>query len=183
MRLFMAMLSRIERDDNEFREMRIPLTELLAQSGRRPSVKDYRQVAAMCDQLVSRVLYPATPGTSKRALQESTACRLLAYAKCSERGGDVQVLFSEDLKPYLLQIKKDFTQVSLQVSLKEVSKLKSAHSCRIYWLLKQHSDFGKRTIRIEELKRALDLEGQYKQFPLFKLRVLDRAQRNWRKRT
>ncbi|AMR25515.1 hypothetical protein A0257_22765 (plasmid) [Hymenobacter psoromatis] len=172
MRLFMAMLLRIGRDDHEFREMHIPLTELVARLGRRPSSKDYRQVAAVCEQLAGRVLYPAVPGTSKRAVQESTACRLVAYAKCSERRGNVQVLFSKDLNIYLLQIKENFTQTSLI----EVSKLKSPHSHRIYWLLKQHSDFGKRTIRLKELKRVLDLEGQYKQFPLFKLRVLDRAQ-------
>ena len=56
MRLFMAMLSRIGRDDEEFREMFVPLTEVVALSGRRPSVKDYQQVEAMCDLLVSRVL-------------------------------------------------------------------------------------------------------------------------------
>jgi hypothetical protein len=61
MRLFMAMLSRIGRDDDEFREMHIPLTEIVALSGRRPSAKDYQQVAGMCDQLVSRILHIERP--------------------------------------------------------------------------------------------------------------------------
>ena len=48
MRLFMAMLSRIHRDDTEFTEMHIPVTEVVALSGRRPSSNDYQQLKDMC---------------------------------------------------------------------------------------------------------------------------------------
>ena len=48
MRLFMAMLARIDRADSEFHELRIPVTEVVAVSGRRPSSNDYVQLKDMC---------------------------------------------------------------------------------------------------------------------------------------
>ncbi|MGI4872561.1 MAG: replication initiation protein [Janthinobacterium lividum] len=178
MRLFMAMLSRIGRDDNEFREMHIPLTEIVALSGRRPSVKDYQQVAAMCDQLVSRILHIERPTESRRRRERRTATPdfdkipLMAYAKYRGEEGALRVRFNDEVMPYLLQLHQNFTKAQVV----QLLKLKSPHSYRIYWLLKEYAGFGTRVLGLEELKSILNLVGQYKQFPLFRLRVLDRAQ-------
>jgi len=185
MRLFMAMLSRVGRDDDEFREMLVPLNEVVALSGRRPSVKDYQQVEAMCDQLVSRVLRierPAVGGRRGRGRktggQEGAATPdfdklpLMAYAKYRGAEGALRVRFNDEVMPYLLQLHKNFTKAQVA----QLLKLKSPHSYRIYWLLKEYATFGARTLGLDELKGILSLEGQYKQFPLFKLRVLDKAQ-------
>lgn len=183
MRLFMAMLSRIGRDDNEFREMLVPITEVVALSGRRPSVKDYQQVEAMCDQLVSRVLRIERPvaggrrrgrkeGEREGATPDFDKLPLMAYAKYRGAEGALRVRFNDEVMPYLLQLQKNFTKAQVA----QLLKLKSPHSYRIYWLLKEYATFGTRTINVDELKAILSLEGQYKQFPLFKLRVLDKAQ-------
>lgn len=184
MRLFMAMLSRIGRDDDEFREMLVPLTEVVALSGRRPSVKDYQQVEAMCDQLVSRVLRierPVEGGGRRRrgrkdgekavATPDFDKLPLLAYAKYRGAEGALRVRFNDEVMPYLLQLHQNFTKAQVV----QLLKLKSPHSYRIYWLLKEYAAFGVRTLGVEELKGILSLEGQYKQFPLFRLRVLDKA--------
>lgn len=183
MRLFMAMLSRIGRDDEEFREMLVPITEVVALSGRRPSVKDYQQVEAMCDQLVSRVLRIERPvvggrrrgrkdGEREGATPDFDKLPLMAYAKYRGAEGALRVRFNDEVMPYLLQLHKNFTKAQVV----QLLKLKSPHSYRIYWLLKEYATFGTRTLGVDELKSILSLEGQYKQFPLFKLRVLDKAQ-------
>ncbi|GAB3299215.1 replication initiation protein [Hymenobacter humi] len=179
MRLFMAMLSRIHRDDTEFSEMHIPVTEVIALSGRRPSSNDYQQLKDMCALLASRVLYIERPSTKKRANKigedapSFSNTPLMAYADYSSEERALVVRFNDRVREHLLQLNEgNFTQAQLM----QLLKLKSAHSYRIYWLLKQYGGFGSRIIRVDELKRLLDLEGQYKQFPLFKLRVLDRAQ-------
>ncbi|MGY2134411.1 replication initiation protein [Hymenobacter sp. HD11105] len=178
MRLFMAMLARINREDTEFHELRIPVTEVVAVSGRRPSSNDYQQLKDMCALLASRVLYIERPSKKKRAgkgLEEAPSFSntpLMAYADYSSEERALVVRFNDRVREHLLQLNDgNFTQAQLM----QLLKLKSAHSYRIYWLLKQYGSFGTRTIRLDELKRVLDLEGQYKQFPLFKLRVLDRA--------
>lgn len=177
MRLFMAMLSRIGRDDNEFREMRIPLTEVVALSGRRPSSKDYQQVAGMCTQLVSRILHIERPSTARPGSRRSSSpdfdkIPLMAYAKYRGEEGALHVRFNDEVMPYLLQLQRNFTKAQVV----QLLKLKSPHSYRIYWLLKEYAAFGSRIMGVGELKSLLNLEGQYKQFPLFKLRVLDKAQ-------
>lgn len=184
MRLFMAMLSRIGRDDEEFREMFVPLTEVVALSGRRPSVKDYQQVEAMCDLLVSRVLRierPSEEGGRRRrrgrrdgeaATPDFDLLPLMAYAKYRGAEGALRVRFNDEVMPYLLQLHQNFTKAQVV----QLLKLKSPHSYRIYWLLKEYGTFGNRTLGVDELKSILGLEGQYKQFPLFRLRVLDKAQ-------
>ena len=179
MRLFMAMLSRIGRDDNEFREMHIPLTEIVALSGRRPSAKDYQQVAGMCDQLVSRILHIERPSEGRRRRERRASATpdfdkipLMAYAKYRGEEGALRVRFNDEVMPYLLQLQQNFTKAQVV----QLLKLKSPHSYRIYWLLKEYATFGVRVLGVEELKSILNLHGQYKQFPLFRLRVLDRAQ-------
>ncbi|MBC6992358.1 replication initiation protein [Hymenobacter sp. BT491] len=179
MRLFMAMLARINREDTEFHELRIPVTEVVAVSGRRPSSNDYQQLKDMCALLASRVLYIERPSKKKRAgktLEEAPSFSntpLMAYADYSSEERALVVRFNDRVREHLLQLNDgNFTQAQLM----QLLKLKSAHSYRIYWLLKQYGSFGTRTISVDELKRVLDLEGQYKQFPLFRLRVLDRAQ-------
>jgi hypothetical protein len=182
MRLFMAMLARIDRADSEFHELRIPVTEVVAVSGRRPSSNDYAQLKDMCALLASRVIYVERPSKKKakrggQALEEVAPSfsntPLMAYADYSSEERALVVRFNDRVREHLLQLNDgNFTQAQLM----QLLKLKSAHSYRIYWLLKQYGSFGTRTIRVDELKRVLDLEGQYKQFPLFKLRVLDRAQ-------
>lgn len=178
MRLFMAMLSRIGRHDNEFREMHIPLTEIVALSGRRPSSKDYQQVAGMCDQLVSRILHIERPPEGRRRERRASATPdfdkipLMAYAKYRGEEGALRVRFNDEVMPYLLQLHQNFTKAQVV----QLLKLKSPHSYRIYWLLKEYATFGTRVLGVDELKSILNLDGQYKQFPLFRLRVLDRAQ-------
>ncbi|WP_201987217.1 replication initiation protein [Hymenobacter rubidus] len=178
MRLFMAMLSRIHRDDTEFSEMHIPVTEVVALSGRRPSSNDYQQLKDMCALLASRVIYIERPSKKKRtskSIEDAPSFSntpLMAYADYSSEERALVVRFNDRVREHLLQLNEgNFTQAQLM----QLLKLKSAHSYRIYWLLKQYGSFGSRTVRVDDLKRLLDLEGQYKQFPLFKMRVLDRA--------
>ena len=179
MRLFMAMLARINRADTEFREFQVPLREITALSGRRLSGKDYLEVESMCSQLVTRVLHIERPGVeprtrgnrSRRHAPDFDKIPLMAYAKYRGEEGVLLVRFNDEVMPYLLQLQRNFTKVQLV----QLLKIKSPHSYRIYWLLKEYSAFGTRTLGVEELKAMLSLEGQYKQFPLFRMRVLDRA--------
>ena len=95
----------------------------------------------------------------------------MAYAKYRGEEGALRVRFNDEVMPYLLQLHQNFTKAQVV----QLLKLKSPHSYRIYWLLKEYAAFGSRTLGVDELKSILSLEGQYKQFPLFRLRVLERA--------
>ena len=96
---------------------------------------------------------------------------LLVYGKYLDGEGLIAARFNDMLLPYLLELRDNFTMAQLT----ELLKLKSASSYRIYWLLREYAAFGKRTIKLEELKAILGLGEEYDRFDNFKARVLERA--------
>lgn len=182
MRLFMAMLSRIRREDTEFHEVLIPVREIIALSGRRPSRNDYDQLERMCDKITSKKLTIRTampPRRRKRRggdddMGDFEKIPLMAYASYSSDHCALKVRFNDYVRDHLLQLNEgNFTQVELI----QLLKLKSSHSFRIYWLLKQRGEYGERTFGVEELKSLLGLEEDYPKFSMFRIRVLKVAQR------
>lgn len=180
MRLLLAMLVRIGQHDKEFQEMHIPLKEIVGTSGRRLSQKDYQQLELISARLAKQSIH-VQPLHDKQSEKQSATLDfdkvpLLLYVRYQSGRGFLRVRFSNEVQPYLLQLNQSFTQAKLT----QLLKLKSTFAHRIYLLLKQYADFGKRLIDVDELKKMLSLEGQYKQFPMFCLRILDRAQQELR---
>ena len=175
MRLFLALLSRIRFDDTEFKEHVIPVSELVFE---RHGGSAYQQIDEMCDDITSFKLYI-------EILEDSTRKRrrrpkydyipLMAKAGYDGELGGVVAAFNPLIMPYLLQLREsgNFTLADLD----ELRKLKSPSSVRIYWLLKEYSDFGQRTVTPEQLRFMLNIaENEYPRFSNFKARVLDKAQ-------
>ncbi|WP_375436402.1 replication initiation protein [uncultured Hymenobacter sp.] len=175
MRLFVALLSRIDFDDVDFKEHFIPLEELVFD---RRGGSAYEQVDEMCKGLTSFTLYieELEEKTRKRRRKPSyTYIPLMAEAGYRADLGGVVASFNPKIMPYLLQLREsgNFTTADIQ----QVLKLKSPQSLRIYWLLKEYAGFGRRTISVEDLRFILGIEEhEYPRFSNFKARVLDKAQ-------
>lgn len=175
MRLFLALLSRISLDDTEFKEHIIPVSELLFE---RHGGSAYQQIDEMCDDITSFKLYIEIleDGTRKRRRRPKyDYIPLMAKAGYDGELGGIVAAFNPLIMPYLLQLREsgNFTLADLD----ELRKLKSPSSVRIYWLLKEYSDFGERTVTPEQLRFMLNIaENEYPRFSNFKARVLDRAQ-------
>jgi len=83
--------------------------------------------------------------------------------------GDMTIRFDDDLVPYLLKLKEKFTRYEL----KNILSLKSAYSIRVYELLKQYENIGKREFKLEKLKECLGLKkDEYSRIYDFERRVL-----------
>jgi len=175
MRLFLALLSRISLDDTEFKEHVIPVSEMLFE---RHGGSAYQQIDEMCDDITSFKLYIEIleDGTRKRRRRPKyDYIPLMAKAGYDGDLGGIVAAFNPLIMPYLLQLREsgNFTLADLD----ELRKLKSPSSVRIYWLLKEYSDFGQRTVTPEQLRFMLNIaENEYPRFSNFKARVLDRAQ-------
>jgi plasmid replication initiation protein len=104
------------------------------------------------------------------------AVNLLAGARFridKDGRGNIDIEISNMLKPYYLEIAKgDF----FSYHILNTRVLKSTYSVKLYLLLKSYKRFGKLDIGLDELKGILELSAtDYKQFPDFKKRVLERA--------
>lgn len=175
MRLFLALLSRIEFNDVDFKEHFVPASELVFE---RHGGSAYMQIDEMCNNITSIKLYIELleEGTHKRRRRPKyDYIPLMAKAGYDGELGGVVATFNPLIMPYLLQLRENgnFTLAALD----ELRKLKSPDSARIYWLLREYANFGERTISLSQLRFILDLaENEYPRFSNFKVRILDKAQ-------
>ena len=98
--------------------------------------------------------------------------RWISTARTNKRSGTVKVKIHEDMSPFLLELKKQFTTYSLIYIL----GMKSQYSIRIYELLKSYEKLGRWEFDIDDLKHLLLCEN-YNRYPDFKRYVLDMAKK------
>ena len=168
MRLFIAMLARINRGDSEFTTCRIPVSELYPDG--RVGGKTYAQVKKSVMRLVGRTI--TIESKDERGIREVVSNPLMATCRYKEGTGYIVAQFNNFVKPYLLELKGDFT-VAQELMLID---FRSFYSFRVYWLLKV-SAFYKDTIRFDLplFKQMLNLKDQYVNFADFKRFVLEVA--------
>ena len=169
MRLFVAMLARINRGDSEFSTCRIPVSELYPDD--KVGGKTYSQVKKAVVRLVSRTI--TVESKDERGIREIVSNPLMATCRYKEGTGYVVAQFNNFVKPYLLELKGDFT-VAQEITL---IGFRSFYSFRVYWLLKL-SAFYKDNIKLDLplIKQMLNLTDRYANFADFKRFVLDIAQ-------
>ncbi len=171
-RLILLMASMIRSDDVDFHTYQIRVKDFNDIIG----IKDkagYRKTKDLTKKLLSRILEIR----SERSLLQIS---WLSSAEYFEGQGYVELSFDPKLKPYLLQIKKYFTQYRL----KDVIRLKSFYSVRLYELLKQYEKIGQRAVDLEELRHVLGIRpNEYKLYGHMKNRVIRPAQKELNSKT
>jgi len=94
--------------------------------------------------------------------------------------GLITCRFDKALKPYLLEIKDRFVISDLRMIL----PMRSSYSKRMYLLLKEYSNIGKRTFNVEELKEILRVpKSKQEKYSKFKSFVLKKAEEDINKFT
>lgn len=97
-------------------------------------------------------------------------------AQISRKSGKIKVRLNEDMKPYLLQLRENFTKYEIA----NVLCMRSKYSIRLYELVKslhfQELEMYVKTFTVEELRKRLDAEA-YPRFCNFNQRVLKPAVR------
>jgi len=109
----------------------------------------YSQVKIGMDRLADRWLDLNEKGTDK--------VRWVYRKKYNDDEGSITLFFTDEILPFLSELKGNFTQYKLQY----VSKFSSIHSIRIYELLVQWLSRGSREIEVDQLKKMLGVEGKY----------------------
>lgn len=172
MRFFLALLSRIGRDDDTFAVCEVPVREICAESS---SNAVYGEVREMVRSIGTRALFIEALGPEGKRVKNPDVLTLplMGRAYYRRNTGVVEASFNENIRPYLLELRDNFTKAQLG----QLLKLKSPASHRIYWLLREYAVFGKRVIGLAELRNVLGLTTEYQnRFDHFRERVLDRAQ-------
>ncbi len=172
MRLFIAMMSRLNKSDSEFSECQIHLSDFMDKA---TGGKTYQMIKDACVSMSKKVIQieSLVEGSNGSLRKQFVVLPLMAMAAYQEGEATITAQFNNKLKPYLLNLAGNFTQAEI----KQLFRLKSFYSYRLYWLLKQYQTFGQRYIEIEELREILNLKGKYDRFQDFKIKVLNVAKK------
>ena len=177
---------------NELRLILVYVSLLNPQDEKKPclvemKVKDYVNLLDIDSN--RKDMYANVKSASQKLIEKSLAIQekdgllittWFSSIKYFDKKGTVILKSSDDLKPYLFDLKKYFTQYKLF----NVVRLASQYSIRIYELLKQYERVGKRSISIAELKLILGIsKDQYPLYADFKRWVIKQSQKELKLKT
>ncbi len=170
-KIILSLASKIQPTDSDFKTYNLPIKEFNKLLGLKGSPK-YTELRQITRELMQKVFEVRI---EKKVIQVSW----LSYVAYNENDGTIDIRFDPFLRPYLLQLKREFTSYKLE----NVVKLKSSYSIRIYELLKQYERVRERVFAVKDLRKALGAEDIYPAYGNFKQRVLIPAQKEIRKKT
>ncbi len=167
LRIFLGTIAQIKKEDVNFKPYQIIVKDLLSDC----NVKSHNWYETIREEAenLSEVKLKLPVENRKDFLYAS----LFSSVEYKSNLGVLELSFDPKLKPYLLQLKGNFTTYELQY----VFLMKSQYSIRLYELLKQYATFGKRRFTLENLRYMLSLENKYSNFADFKRRVIEPAKK------
>lgn len=172
-RIIRALVSLIQPDDNDFKNITIKVTEFMKLINVK-SNKKYEDLKRATKKLVSKLILINYIEDGKWVQLQTT---WLASAKYKD--GKIDFEFSTQLKPYLIGLKEFFTTYQLI----NVLSLKSQYSVRIYEILKSYQRKKKYEVSLDELRDKFELGDKYKKFSDFRKKVLDYPQAELKEKT
>lgn len=187
-RLFTRMLMMIERDDKDFHEYRVYLTDLIKDFGLDSSNASYERLKMGAMKLMTKIIQVVRE-TKDGPMEFSTPIVVGVDNPLNPEPGDgefIDMSFHPKMKPFLLELREKFTMYDVR----NILKLPSSYSIRIYELLKQYEKIGRRKFEITDLKRIIGAIEERKvkgkkvekdHYPLygnFRQRVLLKAQKD-----
>lgn len=166
-RIILMLASTVRETDKDFKPYRFTVKELVRLTGS-DSKSAYKEIHEIIRQLVHRVVRIENEDGNY------TLTHWVGSASYFRGEGAFELSFSPKLKPHLLELASCYKQYQLNYAL----QLKSKYSVRMYELLKQYENIGKRTFELQKLRAALGLkEEEYKTTTYFKDRILETAKK------
>jgi len=164
-RLVLYLIAQINKGDTDFQTYVLSVADFCKYLQINPN-NIYEEFVSISTSLVTKSLI-IQKGT------ETIVAAWLSSAVYNSKTGTITLRFAPELKEFLLELKGHFTKYAL----KHVKQFRSTYSIRLYELLKQYENLGTRTFEVEELKEILQMKDLYKDYNLFKQRVILTAQR------
>ena len=168
------IISLISPDDKDLRSYTIGITALKQYLGIKQNVRwgsFYQELKDITKRLNKE---PIEIRINKK---ETLVTYFISSYKINTDTGAITFNLSPELKPYLLELKKNYTSYLLAY----IPKLRSIYSIRLYELLHQYRRIGNRTFELGDLQKKVG--SNYKLYGDFKRKVLLRAQKDLKQYT
>lgn len=176
--LVAKMCTMINPADTDFKGYKIYIKDLIKFLGIADSGNVYKYIMEAAQRLLDRKIVITYQDEEDREIELET--HLVAGVEKIKRPKKndalfVTLTFLPQLRPFLLQLKSDFTKFDFR----NYQFLRTGSSIRLYHILKQYLGRRQRdvVVDIEELKAMLGVSEKYELYGHLKTRVLDEAQR------
>lgn len=165
-KIILYLISQISPYDEEFQLYELPIREFCRICGLdMTSGKNYVDIKAAIKEIADKSVWISI------SEEEETLLRWIEKPYINKQDGVVKIKLDNDMRPYLLQLKENFTSYELIWTL----HFKSKYTIRLYELIKSihfHDlENYTRRYRVEDLKKRLNGE-HYREYRDFKRRVL-----------
>lgn len=138
-----------------------------------PLDRAYGELQTVAERLYARSVTIQNPDPNDPRVTH-TKTRWISSIDYLPNHGVLVLCFASRIIPFISLLKGSFKPYLLE----SVAGMSSIYGIRFYELLMQWESKGEREIALDELKRMLELEGQYAAIKDFKLRVLEPAMRD-----
>jgi len=164
-RIFSSILLEIKRGDTDFKTYRIWYKDVIKKYGLK-SGDSYKLLREAAQSLMKKsffIAYETDQGISRET--QYHIIRKIDYMQDGQYGDKVEnneyidIEFEEEMRPFLLELKRNFTTYDS----KNIVKL-AVYPMRVYELLKQYQRIGRRKLGVEEIKVMFEITEQYKLF-------------------
>lgn len=167
-KIVLYLISQIEYTDKEFRLYEFDIREFCKVCGIDfDNGGNYTYLKEQIKEIADKSLWITIE-------DEETLLRWIEKPYINRKEGVIKIRLDEDMKPFLLQLKANFTQYELIYTL----HFKSKYTIRLYELIKSihyhELETYERTYTVEELQKLLDAEV-YKTYQHFREKVIDKA--------
>ena len=171
-KIILTMVSMIQPNDEDFRKYRISIKAFSEMLGLKGNAK-YEEIKEVAQRLQKKSVYIVEK-------DGFVVTNWVSSQRYKEGEGVIELAFSPELKPYLLQLKSHFTSYKLS----NILSLKSTYSIRLYELLKKWQHLGKWACPLEDLKVHLGaVTSTFDRYNLFKVRALEVAVKELNEKT
>lgn len=165
-RLVLWLIKEIRPDDIDFRKYAVKISEFADFMGLSAD-NQYDEMKKLTKFLTTRSIELYDP-----QIRDTRQMAWLSFAHWEPAKGICSVQFHPELKPYLLKLTEHYTKTKYS----EFLGLSSGYSIRIFELLNQYESIGRRTTKIEDIKKwcGIGVE-EYVLYGHLKERVIEKA--------
>lgn len=171
MKIIYLMSMQIKKGDEDFKTYYLRISDFKEDLGLKDNKALYTRMIKIVNRLMQRVIKLEDENGDVEQFH------FITYSKHQSDNGTISIRFVPELKPHLLELKAHFTAFYDT----NVLMLRSSYSMRIYEFLKQYELIGKRRMKVNEIKKKLELEDKYSSYNMFKKKVIKQAEKDLKK--
>lgn len=175
-RIVALLIAQLDKNDQRFEYQKLPIQAIQENSHKGVPGSLYNRIKNICQSLLDKTLEIKTKEDGKRVYD---GINLMSRCKYKEGDGYIEAKFNEEMREYLLQLKRRFTMYKAG----HYVPLDSTYSMRIFELLKMREDISILRITIDELRDILGVNDKYDYFSKLKYHVINNAQKEIAEKT